>query len=155
MSYNRNSVVRTNDFGVRRWNGAQWWTLVHFSSVWRKFWITLNTTENQEFSRASKDLIGLTKSNIVETANHSDVIFPSSISFIKGESWKHILCNSKSKRKMNINIVKPKDDKLKKMNFKISHLLKYQNRERNLHLYIYIFFFLHKYLQTESNKLNN
>lgn len=36
---------------------------------------------------------------------------------------------------MIINIVKPKDDKLKKMNFKISHLLKYQNRERNLHLY--------------------
>lgn len=55
---------------------------------------------------------------------------------------------------MNINIVKPKDDKLKKMNFKISHLLKYQNRERNLHLYIYVYI-LHKYLQTESNELNN
>lgn len=137
MSYNRNSVVRTNDFGVRRWNDAQWWTLVHFSSVWWKFWITLSTTENQEFSRASKDLIGLTKSNIVETANHSDVIFPSSISLIIGESWqiwKHIFCNSKSKRQMNINILKPKDDKLKKMNFKTSHL-KYQNRKRNLHLY--------------------
>lgn len=139
MSYNRNSVVRTNDLGVRRWNGAQWWTLVHFSSVWRKFWITLST-ENQEFSRASKDLIGLTKSNIVETANHSDVIFPSSISLIKGESWqiwKRIFWNSKSKRQMNINILEPKDNKWKKMNFKTSHLLKYQNRKKNLHLQIF------------------
>lgn len=127
-------MVRTNDLGVRRWNGAQWWTLVHFSSVWRKFWITLSTTENQEFPRASKDLIGLTKSNIVETANHSDVIFLLSISLIKGECWqiwKHIFWNSKNKRQMNRNILKPKEDKLKKMNFKTSHLLKYQNRKRN------------------------
>lgn len=75
----QNSVVRANDWGVRRWVFSDGLRTIS-RSVQPKFWIVLSTTENHKFSRVSKDLIGLTKSNIAETSkatNHLDVIlFP-------------------------------------------------------------------------------